>query len=194
MRVLLLDNRDSFVWNLAQAFGVLGCTVDVLRSDAVATVDELAAHRFDVLAISPGPGRPEDAGISVAAIRALSGRVPILGVCLGHQAIGAAFGAVVDRCPPCHGKAWPIHHAAAAPFAHLPSPFAACRYHSLAVARAGLPAVLRPLAHTAEGILMAMRHEAHPTLGLQFHPESFRSPDGPSILQSFLHGFAMETS
>ena len=172
--ILLLDNQDSFVWNLAQALGVLGATVQVVRSDAI-TVDALASAR--ALVISPGPGRPEDAGCSIAAIRRWSGQRAILGVCLGHQAIGAAFGADIVRGEPRHGRTSPITHDGQGLFAGLPQPLHACRYHSLYVATP-LPPELMATAHDERGNLMALRHRDHPTFGVQFHPESFRTEIG----------------
>jgi anthranilate synthase/aminodeoxychorismate synthase-like glutamine amidotransferase len=183
--VLLLDNRDSFVWNLAQAFGALGATVEVVRSDAV-DVREITARRPRALVLSPGPGRPEAAGCCVEAVRSLSAKLPILGVCLGHQAIGVAFGAVVDRSSPCHGKAWTVHHRGEGLFADLPEPILACRYHSLSVVADTLPEELVPDAWTPEGVLMSVRHLTRPVFGLQFHPESFRTDDGPLLLRRFL--------
>jgi para-aminobenzoate synthetase component II len=180
--ILLLDNKDSFVWNLAQALGALGAEVDVARSDAV---DVEALGRASALVISPGPGRPEDAGRSVAAVRRWSGERPILGVCLGHQAIGAAFGGVVARGEPVHGRPTPVRHDGDGLFAGLPQPLQACRYHSLYVL-APLPPELVATAHTPAGEVMALRHRAHPTFGVQFHPESFRTPDGPRLLANFL--------
>lgn len=180
--ILLLDNKDSFVWNLAQALAALGGEVRVVRSDAI-EVDAIGAAR--ALVVSPGPGRPEDAGVSIAAIRRWSGALPILGVCLGHQAIGAAFGAAVVRGAPVHGRATPIVHDATGLFAGLPQPLSACRYHSLYVA-APLPAALVATAHDEHGGVMALRHREHPTFGVQFHPESFRTPDGPRLLANFL--------
>lgn len=180
--ILLLDNKDSFVWNLAQALMVLGAAVQVVRSDAV-DVERLGAAR--ALVVSPGPGRPEDAGCSIAAVRRWSGHLPILGVCLGHQAIGAAFGAIVARGLPMHGRASAIHHDGTGLFADLPNPLAACRYHSLYVTTP-LPAELVATAHEADGAIMALRHQRHPTFGVQFHPESFRTPDGPRLLANFL--------
>lgn len=180
--ILLLDNKDSFVWNLAQAFAALGALVRVVRSDSL-PVEDAGACR--ALVVSPGPGRPEDAGISVAAIRRWSGERPILGVCLGHQAIGAAFGAAVDRGAPVHGRATPIQHDGKGLFAGLPQPLLACRYHSLYVGR-NLPAALVATAFTPSGDVMALRHRRHPTFGVQFHPESFRTPDGPRLLRNFL--------
>ncbi len=183
--ILLLDNRDSFVWNLAQAFAELGAAIQVLRSDRVA-VRDLDAAAPAALVISPGPGRPEDAGISLAAIAAFRGRVPILGVCLGHQAIGVAHGARVERTQPCHGKAWPIHHAGEGLFAGIGSPTPAARYHSLAVLRTPWPADLVVDAWTAEGEVMAVRHRDLPIFGVQFHPESFLTRDGARLLANFV--------
>jgi para-aminobenzoate synthetase component 2 len=184
--ILLLDNKDSFVWNLAQAFGALGAAVDVVRSDQIA-VEALAAAR--AIVVSPGPGRPEDAGVSVAAIRRWSGRMPILGVCLGHQAIGAAFGAAIVRGEPRHGRTSRIGHDGHGLFAGLPRPLEVCRYHSLYVADP-LPAELVATARADGGAVMALRHRAHPTFGVQFHPESFRTPDGPALLANFLREVA----
>jgi anthranilate synthase component II len=183
--VLLLDNKDSFVWNLAQALQILGEDVRVVRSDAAvdSTVDSSGATR---IVISPGPGRPENAGNSVAIVRRWSGRLPILGVCLGHQAIARAFGGSVVRSPPCHGKPWPIEHENSGLFANLPNPLTACRYHSLTVSPANLPDCLIVDAKSAEGLIMGMRHRTHPTFGLQFHPESFRTPLGLDLLRNFL--------
>lgn len=184
--ILLLDNKDSFVWNLAQALACLGAAVRVVRSDAI-DVESLGAA--SALVLSPGPGRPEHAGCSVAAVRRWSGRLPILGVCLGHQAIGAAFGGRVVRGSPVHGIATPVHHDKSGLFAGLPSPFAACRYHSLYVE----PPPSGPLRTTARGEhgeVMALRHETHPTHGVQFHPESFRTPLGPALLANFLREVA----
>ncbi len=180
--LLLLDNRDSFVWNLAQAFAGLGAELAVLRSDHCQLAD---LDRATALVVSPGPGRPEQAGISMAAIRHCHGHLPILGVCLGHQAIGAVFGAPVDPGPPVHGIATPVHHDGSGLFQGLPNPLPAARYHSLYVGTP-LPAALQAVAHTADGRLMALRHRRAPTFGVQFHPESFRTPDGPRLLANFL--------
>jgi anthranilate synthase/aminodeoxychorismate synthase-like glutamine amidotransferase len=185
LAILLLDNKDSFVWNLAQAFATLGAEVAVVRSDAL-DADAARARDPDAIVLSPGPGRPEDAGASVDVVRALSGSVPILGVCLGHQAIGHAFGASIDRAAPCHGKPWPIHHGGDGLFRGLPTPLLGCRYHSLVVRSDTLPACLVPIAWTGERILMAMRHAHHPTFGVQFHPESFRTEHGSALLARFL--------
>ncbi|MFN9331913.1 MAG: anthranilate synthase component II [Planctomycetota bacterium] len=184
--ILLLDNKDSFVWNLAQAFGALGAVVDGVRSDR-APVEAMAAAR--AIVVSPGPGRPEDAGVSISALRRGSGERPILGVCLGHQAIGAAFGGRVVRGAPMHGRTCRIDHAADGLFAGLPQPLEVCRYHSLYVADP-LPAELVATARTGDGAVMALRHRAHPTFGVQFHPESFRTPAGPALLANFLREVA----
>ena len=180
--ILLLDNKDSFVWNLAQALGALGATVEVARSD---TIDVESLGRASALVVSPGPGRPEHAGHSIAAIRRWSGHRPILGVCLGHQAIGVAFGGSVVRGEPRHGRTSPIAHDGTGVFAGLPQPLVACRYHSLYVATP-LPAELRATAHTATGEVMAVQHHAQPTFGVQFHPESFRTEHGARLLANFL--------
>jgi len=180
--ILLLDNKDSFVWNLAQALQGLGATVRVVRSDAVG-VEELGTCR--ALVVSPGPGRPEHAGVSQQAIVRWSGHLPILGVCLGHQAIGAAFGARIGCGEPVHGRTSPIQHDGQALFAGLPQPLVACRYHSLYVLPP-LPDVLRATAHTEHGEVMAVQHREHATFGVQFHPESFRTPDGQRLLANFL--------
>lgn len=183
--MLLLDNRDSFVWNLAQAFEVLGREVCVVRSDEV-TIKEIRAREPAALVLSPGPGRPEDAGICVSAIRALSGEMPILGICLGFQAIAEAFGGKICRGRPCHGKPWDITHGGSGLLEGLPDPFPACRYHSLTVDPEHLPAELIADAWTPEGVLMSLRHTEDPTFGLQFHPESFHTEYGPTILKNFL--------
>jgi len=184
--IFLLDNKDSFVWNLAQALGQLGGTVRVVRSDVV-DVESLGGAR--ALVVSPGPGRPEQAGRSLAAIRRWSGTLPILGVCLGHQAIGVAFGGVVDRGEPVHGIATPVRHDGTGLFAGLPNPLPACRYHSLYV-QSPLPPTLLATAHGERGEVMALRHATQPTFGVQFHPESFRTPFGPRLLANFLREVA----
>src|SRR5687767_2986938 len=184
-RVFVLDNYDSFTFNLVQLLGRIGAEATVARNDEL-TVAEVAAQRPDAIVISPGPSRPEKAGISVELVRSLGASVPILGVCLGHQAIGVAYGAEVIRVPPVHGKARPVHHMASGSFEGLPSPFEAARYHSLAVARDGLPAELEVTAWSDDGVVMAMRHRSHPVEGFQFHPESILTADGEALLAGFL--------
>ena len=184
-RVFMLDNYDSFTWNLVQLLGRIGADVTVARNDEV-RVDEIRELAPDAIVVSPGPSRPEKAGISVELIRALGPSVPTLGVCLGHQAIGVAFGAEVIRVPPVHGKAAPIHHARAGSFAALPSPFNAARYHSLAIAPDSLPPELEATAWTDDGVVMGVRHRSHPVEGFQFHPESILTEDGEALMRAFL--------
>ena len=184
-RVFLLDNYDSFTYNLVQLLGRIGADVTVARNDQV-SVAEVAALSPDAIVISPGPSRPENAGISVELVRELGPSVPTLGVCLGHQAIGVAYGATVVRVPPVHGKASPIHHAGGGSFGGLPSPFNAARYHSLAVERASLPAELEVTAWSEDGLVMGMRHRSHPVEGFQFHPESILTDDGAALMSAFL--------
>jgi anthranilate synthase component 2 len=185
MRVFLLDNYDSFTYNLVQLLARIGADVSVARNDQI-TVGEVEEQRPDAIVISPGPSRPEKAGISVELVQRLGPSVPMLGVCLGHQAIGVAFGATVMRVPPVHGKARPIHHAGAGSFAGLPSPFDAARYHSLAVSTAALPAELEVTAWSEDGVIMGLRHRSHPVEGFQFHPESILTADGERLMSSFL--------
>ncbi|MEI7642823.1 MAG: aminodeoxychorismate/anthranilate synthase component II [Chloroflexales bacterium] len=186
MRVLLLDNYDSFTYNLYQYLCELGATVEVYRNDAI-SVAEVAAMRPDRIVISPGPCTPNEAGISVALIRELAPSVPILGVCLGHQALGAAYGGAVVRAPQVmHGKVSPIRHAGQGVFAGLPDAFPATRYHSLIVRRDDLPAVLEVTAWTDDGMIMGMRHREYPVQGVQFHPESIMTTSGKDLLKNFL--------
>ena len=185
-RVLLLDNRDSFVWNLARYVRELGAHAKVVRSDAI-TVAELRKEGATHLIVSPGPCTPAEAGVSVEAIQKLGPSTPILGVCLGHQAIGAAFGGRVVRSPhPMHGRTSPIIHDGSGVLAGLPSPFAATRYHSLVVERASLPGDLVVQATTGDGTVMAFRHRRFPIHGVQFHPESILTEGGHRLLQNFL--------
>ncbi|MGE3173127.1 MAG: aminodeoxychorismate/anthranilate synthase component II [Planctomycetota bacterium] len=185
--ILLLDNKDSFVWNLAQALQALGAEVSVVRSDRVAADAGLGAR---AVVLSPGPGRPEDAGACVALIRRCSGHRPILGVCLGHQAIAVAFGGRVERAAPCHGRTSPVRHDGTGLYAGVPDPAPFCRYHSLAVPADAVPGDLLVDARLDDGTVMGLRHRAHPTFGVQFHPESFRSPHGVRLLQNFLREVA----
>jgi anthranilate synthase component 2 len=184
-RVFVLDNYDSFTWNLVQLLGRIGAEVTVARNDQV-SVDELRELAPAAIVISPGPSRPEKAGISVELVRELGPTVPTLGVCLGHQAIGVAYGADVVRVPPVHGKAWPVHHARGGSFGNLPSPIAAARYHSLAIDRASLPPELEVTAWSEDGVVMGVRHRSHPVEGFQFHPESILTDDGEALLEAFL--------
>ena len=186
MTVVLVDNRDSFVHNLARYVRVLGRPTEVVRSDQV-TVDDVAALAPSHLVVSPGPCGPAEAGVSVPLIRALGGRVPVLGVCLGHQCIGAAYGGrVVRALRPMHGKASPIAHDGTGVFAGLPDPLHATRYHSLVVSPEGLPDDLVPTAWSEEGEIMALRHRVHPVVGVQFHPESILTEHGEALLRAFL--------
>jgi anthranilate synthase component II len=185
MRVLLLDNYDSFTYNLAHLLGRVGADVTVARNDRIA-VDDIADRPPDAIVISPGPSRPEAAGVSVDVVRRLGPTVPILGVCLGHQAIGIAYGAEVLTVPPVHGKAWPVHHAGTGPFDGLPTPFDAARYHSLAVSAVGLPSELEVTAWAEDGTVMAMRHRTHAVHGVQFHPESILTERGEDLVGGFL--------
>ncbi len=185
-RVLVIDNYDSFVYNLVQELGELGADPVVFRNDAI-DVAGIRAQSPDAVLISPGPGRPEDAGISLAVIRELSGELPILGVCLGHQAIGQAFGGDVVHAPTLmHGKTSEIHHGGAGVFAGLPDPFVATRYHSLVVEPSTFPDVLEVTARTSDGVIMGLRHRTMAVEGVQFHPESLLTLEGPSLLANFL--------
>jgi anthranilate synthase component 2 len=185
--VLLIDNYDSFTWNLAHRIGELGGEVRVVRNDA-ASVEEVAAWRPDRIVISPGPGRPESAGISIELLRRLGGTVPTLGVCLGHQAISVAFGGRVERAPlPMHGKTSLIAHEGTGLFAGINGPFEAGRYHSLVVPRDGVPPEFVVSAWVAaDGLVMGVRHRERPIVGVQFHPESVLTVLGQRVLQNFL--------
>src|SRR5690606_13847041 len=185
--LLMLDNYDSFTYNLVQYFGELGEDVRTHRNDQI-TVAEIEAMQPDRICISPGPCTPNEAGISIDVIRHFAGKVPILGVCLGHQAIGAAFGGDVVRARELmHGKVSEITHRGTDVFADLPSPFTVTRYHSLAVARDTLPDCLEITAETADGEIMGLRHTSLPIYGVQFHPESILSEHGHALLQNFLN-------
>jgi len=185
-RLLIVDNYDSFTYNLVQELSELGAHVDVVRNDAF-TIDELLADLPDGLVISPGPGTPDDAGLSSAAIEALAGVRPVLGVCLGHQCIGQIYGGDVVRAPVLmHGKTSPIYHRKEGVFADLPVPFDATRYHSLVVDRASVPATLRITAETSDGLVMGLRHRELDVEGVQFHPESILTGVGMQLLGTFL--------
>jgi anthranilate synthase component 2 len=186
IRVLVIDNYDSFVYNLVQELGELGAEPVVHRNDAI-DLDGIRAASPDAILISPGPGRPDDAGISLEVIEQLGADYPILGVCLGHQSIGQAYGGQVVAAPTLmHGKTSAIHHTGAGVFAGLPEPFIATRYHSLVVEPATLPDVLEVTATTDDGVIMGFRHRELPVEGVQFHPESVLTPSGPSLLANFL--------
>ncbi len=185
--VLVVDNYDSFTYNLVQYVAELGAEPDVRRNDRI-SVEEGAALAPEAVIISPGPGRPEDAGICVELIRRVGPRVPILGVCLGHQAIGVAYGAAVDLAPRLiHGKTSAIRHTGGALYAGVPNPFVATRYHSLCVCRDGLPGDLEVTAEACDdGVIMGLRHRRHPVEGVQFHPESILTEHGKRLLGNFL--------
>jgi anthranilate synthase component II len=184
--ILLLDNYDSFTYNLYQYLSELGAEVIVRRNDEVG-VGDVAALAPEQIVISPGPCTPNEAGISVALIRELGGQVPILGVCLGHQSIGAAYGGAVVRAPQVmHGKVSALYHDGAGLFAGLPQPFQATRYHSLIVRRDDLPDCLEVTAWTDDGLIMGLRHREHAVEGVQFHPESIMTEAGKALLRNFL--------
>jgi anthranilate synthase/aminodeoxychorismate synthase-like glutamine amidotransferase len=184
--ILVIDNYDSFTYNLVQYLGELEQSVEVYRNDAI-SLEQISALRPDRIVISPGPGRPEDSGIIVEAIQRFSGSIPILGVCLGHQAIGAAFGGSVVPAPYLmHGKTSEIHHDGRTIFEGLRNPFCATRYHSLVVSREGLPACLELSAWTEDGVIMGLRHRSLPVEGVQFHPESILTDAGKRLLANFL--------
>ena len=186
MKIVMIDNYDSFTYNLVQYLGELGADVEVRRNDAI-TLDEIAERQPEGIVISPGPCTPKEAGVSVATIERFKGEIPILGVCLGHQAIGAALGGAIVRAPRImHGKTSPIHHDGRGVFRNLSNPFDATRYHSLVIDRATLPAELEVSAWTAEGEIMGVRHRRLPLEGVQFHPESILTLEGKHLLQNFL--------
>jgi anthranilate synthase/aminodeoxychorismate synthase-like glutamine amidotransferase len=191
MRIAIVDNYDSFTYNLVQYLGELGAQVDVVRNDAV-TAAALVASRPDALMISPGPGDPDDAGISLEVVAECARtRTPLLGVCLGHQAIGQAFGGRIVRARSLmHGKVSAVAHDGRGVFRGLPSPFDATRYHSLVIAEETLPAVLEVAARTADGEIMAVRHRELPIEGVQFHPESILTTQGKPLLRNFLDSLA----
>ena len=185
--ILLLDNYDSFTWNLVHYLAEVGAETEVFRNDAL-TAAACLARWPDAVVISPGPCTPNEAGVSLELVAACAAaRVPLLGVCLGHQSLGQAFGGQVVRAPePVHGKVSPVMHDGHPLFRHVPSPFTVARYHSLIVARETLPETLLPIAHTADGLIMALAHRELPLYGLQFHPESIASTGGHQILSNFL--------
>jgi anthranilate synthase component 2 len=184
--LLMIDNYDSFTYNLVQYFGELGTNVKVVRNDEI-TLEQIAALKPDQLVISPGPCSPAEAGISVPAIQAFAGKLPILGVCLGHQSIGAAFGGrIVHAQKLMHGKTSPVHHKDVGVFRGLPNPLTCTRYHSLAIERESLPDCLEVTAWTDDGEIMGVRHKTLDVEGVQFHPESILTERGHDLLRNFL--------
>ena len=184
--LLLIDNYDSFTYNLFQYLSEMGEEIWVVRNDKT-TLDEIASRAPERIVISPGPGTPEDAGISNEAIQRFGEEIPILGVCLGHQCIGSSYGGRVSRAGEImHGKPSLIHHDGQGVYKGLPNPFPAIRYHSLAVERDSVPACLEITAHTENGIIMGLRHREHPVEGIQFHPESIMTEAGKDLLRNFL--------
>lgn len=186
--LLVIDNYDSFTYNLVQYLGELGEQVEVRRNDEVTVAEIESQLKPERILISPGPGTPDDAGVSLQVIENFAGRIPILGVCLGHQAIGQAFGGRVTRAPHlCHGKSSPIEHDGKTIFAGLDQPLQAGRYHSLIVESASLPSCLEITARTADGLIMGLRHREMKVEGVQFHPESIMTTQGMSLLANFLN-------
>jgi anthranilate synthase component 2 len=183
--ILVVDHYDSFTYNLVQLIESLGESTEVVRSDAE-PVDALLERRPSAVILSPGPGRPEDAGVFPELLERLPAETPLLGVCLGHQALGLAAGAIVERAAPVHGKASLVHHHGDGIFDGVPDPFEAARYHSLVVRREDLPEALELTAWSDDGLVMGTRHRALPRYGVQFHPESILTPDGPKIVRNFL--------
>ena len=184
--LLVIDNFDSFTYNLVQYLGELGAEPRVFRNDAI-TLDEIDKSEFSGIVISPGPGTPSDAGVSIPAIRRFAGKIPILGVCLGHQAIGEAFGGRIVRAPrPIHGKSCSLAHRGLGVFEGLADPVEVGRYHSLVVEKATLPNVLEVTAETGDGIIMGLRHREFEVEGVQFHPESILTKSGMKMLATFV--------
>jgi anthranilate synthase component 2 len=184
--ILMIDNYDSFTYNLVQYFGELGEDVRTYRNDEI-TIEAIEKLNPSRICISPGPCTPHEAGVSVPVLQHFAGKLPILGVCLGHQSIGAAFGGKIIRAQQVmHGKTSPIEHTGVGVFKNLPSPYTVIRYHSLAIARDSLPDCLEVTAWTADGEIMGVRHKSYPIEGVQFHPESILSDHGHALLQNFL--------
>ncbi len=191
--ILVIDNYDSFTYNIVQELGELGAELTVYRNDKI-TVDEIRALKPDRIVISPGPGYPLDAGVSLELIRELGAGVPILGICLGHQAIGEAYGGVVVHAPELmHGKTSMIYHGGDTIFGDIPDPFEATRYHSLIVEEESLPDCLMITARTASGEIMGFRHKRHPVIGVQFHPESILTTYGMKMLGNFMQFQPLQT-
>ncbi len=184
--ILVIDNYDSFTYNLVQQLGEMGAQIEVYRNDQI-TLDEIRRLRPDQILISPGPGTPDDGGVSLAVIRELGPTTPVLGVCLGHQCIGQAYGGIVTRAGRLmHGKTSMIYHKGDRLFTGVPNPFEATRYHSLIVQEESLPDVLTVTAFTEQGEIMGVRHKDYPVYGVQFHPESILTTYGPRLLKNFL--------
>ncbi|HET7236179.1 MAG TPA: aminodeoxychorismate/anthranilate synthase component II [Actinomycetota bacterium] len=183
--ILVVDHYDSFTYNLVQLVESLGAPTEVVKSDDE-PAPALVARRPAAVILSPGPGRPEDAGVFTELLRILPPTTPVLGVCLGHQAMGVVAGGTVDRAAPVHGKASLVYHEGRGILAGVPNPFEAARYHSLIVRRAGLPRELELTAWSDDGLVMATQHRELPRFGVQFHPESILTPDGPTIVRNFL--------
>ncbi len=193
-RVLVLDNYDSFVYNLVQELGELGAEPVVYRNDAI-DVAGIRAQRPDAVLISPGPGRPDDGGVSLEVIRRLGGEIPLFGVCLGHQCIGQSYGGEIVTAPRLmHGKTSEIHHDAKGIFTGLPNPFVATRYHSLVVRPESVPADLEVTATSTDGVIMGLRHRSLAVEGVQFHPESVLTASGPALLANFLGQVGADTA
>jgi len=191
--LLVLDNYDSFTYNLVQFLSVITDDIEVHRNDEL-TVADIEAKGPEAIVVSPGPCTPAEAGISVDLIATLGTRIPTLGVCLGHQAVGAAFGGNIVRAPELmHGKTSPIHHDGDELFEGLPDPFTATRYHSLIIEEASLPDELNVTARTPDGLIMGVRHQTHPIFGVQFHPESILTTVGPDLLRNFVKLAGMRT-
>jgi anthranilate synthase component 2 len=185
-KVVLVDNYDSFTWNLVHALGALGAEVEVHRNDAI-SVDEIEKKKPDAIVISPGPGTPQESGISIEVVQRLGSKMPIFGVCLGNQTIGEVYGGKVVRGPePIHGKLSSIQHEGKTVFRGINGAFDATRYHSLVVERKSVPDELSVTAETDDGLVMGLSHKSHPVHGVQFHPESIASEHGQSILKNFL--------
>ncbi len=187
-KILMIDNYDSFTYNLVQLLGRLGADLLVLRNDRT-TLEDVERLGPAGIVVSPGPRAPRDAGLSRDIIREFGPRVPVLGVCLGHQCIGEVYGGRVDRAPyVMHGKTSPVYHDRRGVFAGIPSPMEAARYHSLAILEDGFPSCLEVSARTGDGMIMGVRHREYPVEGIQFHPESFMTPEGLFLLRNFLEG------
>ncbi len=184
--ILVIDNYDSFTFNLVQYLGEMGCDIKVMRNDAV-TLAQIESMAPSAIVVSPGPGRPENSGVIVAAIRRFTGKIPILGVCLGHQALGFALGGRIVQAPAImHGKTSAVFHDGKTIFSGLPNPFHATRYHSLVVSPDQVPDCLEISARTGEGVIMGLRHRTYPVEGVQFHPESILTTEGMRLLRNFL--------